>query len=133
VTVVVLFIFVNITSFYLGRYYYHTSVEAELALFKNINPQQKEAELYAISDKINYLSTILQESPQSKQKAIEHIALIEQVSELYKNYYDLTRNVQDEIFRNAKTTRFLNRTGLKNILKSNFGLDIEVLPEFKPM
>jgi molybdopterin converting factor small subunit len=131
VSLILLFIFVNVSSFYLGRYYYHDSIKASLSFMTGLNAQQKQVELNDINNKIYALSQTIQEEPRNKQEANEHINVIDQLTELYKKSYNLTSNVQDEIIRNVNTNRFLKPDELKIFIKKQTGTNVDVLPEFQ--
>lgn len=126
-----LLILVNASAFFIGRFFYHHSVENALSAI-NYSPQI-QARQKEINDRIDVISLALQKDPDDKLQAYERIAMIDEMTELHKESYAINIKFMDSIQLAFKQESALTPAELKILLKERYhiNINIDALPDFR--
>jgi hypothetical protein len=131
VTLALLFILVNASAFFIGRYIYRNTIKIALSPIEESYSPQIQAELKKINDRINELSPMLSQDPENKTQVYECIAMIDEMRELQKQAFDINNNFHNNISLGFTKEPVLKPAELKGLLKERLNINSDVLPEFR--
>ena len=131
VSLVLLFILVNVSAYFIGRYNYWNTVKIALSPIEESYSPKIQAELKKINDRINELSPVLYRDPESKLQVYEYIPMIDEMIELQKQSFDINDNFHNNISEGLTKEPVLKPAELKGILKDRLNINVDALPDFR--
>lgn len=131
VSLMLLFILVNVSAFFLGRFIYDKNVKNVLSTInysQQIQIRQKE-----IDDQIDVLSQALQKDPNNRVQAYQYISMIDEMIALHKEAHEVNTKFQDTIMAAFKQESAMKPAELKRLLKEHYNLNVnlDALPEYR--